>query len=70
MEAVESFGLPSRIQADHGVENLDVARDTSYHILRGQTEEALYQARVSITRELSSYGVTCMLALFTSTMKH
>ncbi|XP_022806612.1 uncharacterized protein LOC111343694 [Stylophora pistillata] len=35
LEAVENFGLPSRIRADQGVENEDVARFMFHHPLRG-----------------------------------
>lgn len=44
LEAVENFGLPSHIRADHGVENVDVARHMN-HPLRGPDRESFVSGK-------------------------
>ena len=44
-EAVEKVGLPYRIRADHGVDDVDMVRYTFYHPSRGPIRGSLMSGK-------------------------
>ena len=58
LDAVSTYGLPSRVRADQGTENYEDAWRLLNHSLLGSGRRSFIAGKAAITRELSICGET------------